>query len=101
MTESFEYIRNKYCHEILSALYQHSSGVARESTYGEMMEGKEGKLFSNRFFFNLELTGLDKKLNITDILIQDACEYLELNNHIEAATKTAKGLKRLDLRRQD
>jgi len=92
MTESFEYIRNKYCHEVLSALYYHSSGIAKESTLKEMVEGKDGKLISNTFFPNLDLTGLDKKLNITDVLLQDVCEYLESNNHIEAATKTTKGI---------
>ncbi|MBK6991916.1 MAG: hypothetical protein IPH34_08805 [Chitinophagaceae bacterium] len=76
----------------MKALYQNSDGVARTSTYGEMMDGKPGQLFSNRFFFNLDLSGLHKKLNITDVLLQEVCEYLELNNHIEAATKTDKGI---------
>lgn len=87
MTESFEYIRNKYCHEVLSALYFHNTGVARESTIKQMEEGQQGKLISDTLFFKFELTGLARKLNVTDILLQDVCEYLETNNHIESVVK--------------
>lgn len=92
MTEIYEHIRNRYCHEVLKALYQNSDGVARASTYGKMLDGKLGQLFSNRVFFNLDLSELYKKLNITDVLLQEVCEYLELNNHIESAGKTDKGV---------
>lgn len=92
MTESYEHIRNRHCHEVLSALYKNSDGVARESTYGEMLDGKPGRLFSNRFFFNLAISELINTLNISDIMLQEVCEFLELNNHIEAATKTDKGI---------
>lgn len=92
MTETYEQTRNKYCHEVLKALYENSDGTARVLTYPEMIDGKQGKLFSNRFFFNLNLSGLDKKLDVDDILLQEVCEFLELNNHIEAAAKTDKGI---------
>ena len=77
MTKSYEVIRNEYCHEILSAMYFHSTGVARESTVQEMQEGKEGRLLSDKYFPNFDLKGWDESLGITDVLLQDVCENLE------------------------
>jgi len=92
MTQSFEYRRNEFCHKILDALYRHASPVIRENTFGKMMEGIEGTLLSNKYFPTIDITDFSAKFNEPDIFIQDCCEYLANNKHIEPTQKTVTGI---------
>ena len=48
------------------------------------MEGIEGMLISKKYFTSVDIADFSTKFNEPDVFIQDYCEFLEMNNHIEA-----------------
>ncbi len=71
---------NEYSHKILDKLFFAVSPIVRHS---EPSENIESELFSTRNFPEFVVKDLGNKLNISDELMQNVCEYLRLHKHID------------------
>ena len=90
MTETYEHKRNRYCHLILDLLIKNASPEMRELTYGQLMAGEKGNLYATDFFPSITVDKIIEALKQEDSFIQDCCELLKFNEHIEIVENTTR-----------
>lgn len=84
MTDSYRFKINEYSHKLLHVMFLKFSPIMRRS--GEWDDsGKilESELYSTAAFVNFSIQDLNKELDISEVFLQDVCEYLEMQRHIE------------------
>ena len=62
----------------------------RELTYGQLMDGEKGKLYATDFFPSITIDKIIELLKQEDSFIQDCCELLNFNEHIEIVENTTR-----------
>lgn len=93
MAKSYRYKLNKSSHEVLGKLFFRFSPVIRRSgKWDDSEEILNSELFRTDAFISHSVKEIREELNLSDVLMQDICEYLALNTDIEIVQSTEKGI---------
>jgi hypothetical protein len=93
MTHTYRYKLNEYSHKVFERLFFKFSPVIRRSgKWGDTDQILQSELYSNEGFTSVSVDEIRNELNISDVLMQDVCEYMVLHKHIEVTHRLTTGI---------
>lgn len=93
MTDTYRYKLNEYSHKVFERLFFKFNPIIRRSgKWDDSDRILQSELYSNEAFASESVDEIRNKLNISDVLMQDVCEYMELHNHIYITERLTTGI---------
>ncbi len=93
MTDTYRYKLNEYSHKTFERLFFKFNPIMRRSgKWDDTDQILQSELYSNEAFASASVDDIRKELDISDILMQDVCEYMELQKHIDVSERLKTGI---------
>lgn len=93
MTDTYRYKLNDYSHKVFERLFFKFNPIMRRSgKWDDTDRILQSELYSNEAFDCASVDDIRNELNISDILMQDVCEYMELHKHIDVTERLTTGI---------
>lgn len=93
MTDTYRYKLNEYSHKVFERLFFKFNPIMRRSgKWDDIDRILQSELYSNETFASASVDDIRKKLDISDVLMQDVCEYMEQHKHIDVTERLTTGI---------
>lgn len=93
MTDTYRYKLNEYSHKVFERLFFKFNPIMRRSgKWDDTDRILQSELYSNEAFASASVDEIRKELDISDVLMQDVCEYMEARKHIDVTQRLTTGI---------
>lgn len=90
---AYQYKLNENSHKVLESLFFKISPILRRSgKWNDTDKILDSELYSTENFPSFSVDEIQRELKLSDVLMQDVCEYLELQKNIEVSKRLNKSI---------